>query len=205
MAIIAPQPAVTCCRITCYSSPHELAFSDDHDHRLFLQLLDALCMRRHWHCHAWCLMPDHYQLLLEVPGNLPALGIQRLNEAYQNLRRRRRRRRRKNRDFPCRLQHYRLVTPANLLTCARDIVLAPVATHLADTAIEWPWSSYRCMVGCPKHLQSLQTDMLLGLLYPHRHHAVRAWKTFVAQGIKPPAAFQGVTLTSVPPDITSAF
>lgn len=200
MATIAFHAAATCCQITCYSGPRAQALYDSRDRCIFLRLLDALCEPRHWHCHAWCLMPGHYQLLLEVPGNLPSPGIRRLNSAYHDYLQQRYPR--ISCDASCHYQDYRLVPPTRLLDAARRIVLTPVASQHAGAAIEWPWSSYRSMVGCPTQLQSMQTDMLLGLFSRRRHLAVRAWKTFVAQGIATPQHLRQTAKKTRPTNIT---
>ena len=40
-------------------------YSDDFDRCQFLDLLDEACKRWNWLCHAYCLMSNHYHLLIE--------------------------------------------------------------------------------------------------------------------------------------------
>ena len=51
----------------------EPIFQDDKDRQLFLQTLGEACAKTGWHVHAWCLMPNHFHLVVETPrGNLVA-------------------------------------------------------------------------------------------------------------------------------------
>ena len=53
-------------------------FEDDNDRRLFLSILGQTAKRFNWLCHAYCLMGNHYHLLIETPeGNL-SVGMRHL-------------------------------------------------------------------------------------------------------------------------------
>lgn len=45
----------------------EAIFRDDADRRLFLETLGQACGKTDWRMHAWCLMPNHFHLVLETP------------------------------------------------------------------------------------------------------------------------------------------
>ena len=42
-------------------------FRDDRDREAFLDTLRKVTLRYHWLCHAYCLMGNHYHLLIETP------------------------------------------------------------------------------------------------------------------------------------------
>ena len=49
----------------------EPVFEDDNDHTLFLDTLGEACRKTGWRVHAWCLMANHFHLVIETPqGNL---------------------------------------------------------------------------------------------------------------------------------------
>jgi len=51
----------------------EPIFKDDEDRRLFLATLGECCGKTDWQVHAWCLMPNHFHLVVETPkANLVA-------------------------------------------------------------------------------------------------------------------------------------
>ena len=50
-------------------------FFDDHDRRRFLATFDSVTERFNVLCHAYCLMDNHYHLLLETPDSNLSLAI----------------------------------------------------------------------------------------------------------------------------------
>ncbi|PYJ01489.1 MAG: hypothetical protein DMF00_04750 [Verrucomicrobia bacterium] len=54
----------------------EAIFRTEADRKLFLNLLDQTCRRTGWQIHAYCLMDNHFHLVVETPrGNL-STGMQ---------------------------------------------------------------------------------------------------------------------------------
>ena len=51
----------------------EAIFREDADRLLFLETLEQACQKTDWQLHAWCLMNNHFHLVVETPkGNLVA-------------------------------------------------------------------------------------------------------------------------------------
>ena len=51
----------------------EPIFQDDSDRQLFLDTLEEACRKTDWQVHAYCLMGNHFHLVVETPeGNLVA-------------------------------------------------------------------------------------------------------------------------------------
>src|SRR5262245_35822104 len=51
----------------------EAIFQDDTDRELFLETLGQACAKTGWRVHAYCLMPNHFHLVVETPqANLVA-------------------------------------------------------------------------------------------------------------------------------------
>jgi len=51
----------------------EAIFRDDEDRRRFVATLGEACAKADWQVHAYCLMPNHFHMVLETPsGNLVA-------------------------------------------------------------------------------------------------------------------------------------
>ena len=51
----------------------EAIFKDDADRQRFLETLGEACTKTGWQVHAYCLMPNHFHLVVETPqGNLVA-------------------------------------------------------------------------------------------------------------------------------------
>lgn len=45
----------------------EPIFADDHDRTCFMETLGEACRKTDWQVHAYCLMPNHFHLVLETP------------------------------------------------------------------------------------------------------------------------------------------
>jgi len=51
----------------------EPIFRDDQDRECFVETLGEACRKTGWQVHAYCLMPNHFHLVVETPqGNLVA-------------------------------------------------------------------------------------------------------------------------------------
>ncbi len=55
----------------------------DGDRRLFLDLLAQAAERYDWLCHAYCLMDNHYHLLVETGRPTPGRGMRHLGQSTQ--------------------------------------------------------------------------------------------------------------------------
>jgi putative transposase len=57
-------------------------FQTASDRRVFLALLNQVRREREWLLHTWCLMTNHFHLVLETPHENLSTGMQRLNGVY---------------------------------------------------------------------------------------------------------------------------
>ena len=48
---------------------------DDGDREIFLDVLVAICKRYNWTVHAYCLMGNHYHLLLKTTDGNLSMGM----------------------------------------------------------------------------------------------------------------------------------
>ncbi len=53
----------------------EPIFHDDHDRTRFLETLEEACAKADWQVHAYCLMLNHFHLVLETPGGNLVAGM----------------------------------------------------------------------------------------------------------------------------------
>ena len=60
----------------------EAIFRERKDYECFLQTLAAACEKAHWQVHAWCLMPNHFHLVLETPQPTLVAGMKWLLGTY---------------------------------------------------------------------------------------------------------------------------
>ena len=53
--------------VTSRGDRQEAIFDDDQDRTAFLNVLSEVVSRFRWRCHAYCLMGNHYHLMIETP------------------------------------------------------------------------------------------------------------------------------------------
>jgi len=74
-----------------------------------------------------------------------------------------------------------------LLELARYVVLNPVRAKLVNLPEEWPWSSYRSIIGSASKAPWLDTHSTLTAFDSERTIAVAAYRNFVSTGIGEPS------------------
>ncbi|MGH3080103.1 MAG: transposase [Gaiellaceae bacterium] len=162
-----------------------LIFRDDDDRHAFLALLARAVGRHQWLCHTYCLMDNHYHLLLEVPlGNLP-IGMRHLNGVYAQQFNARYGR--CGHLFQARYRSILVEKNAYLLSVSRYIVLNPVRAGIVRRAGDYRWSSYRATVGLADRPEFLTIDWLLAQFSSRRGSAQERYREFVASALGDPA------------------
>ena len=68
--------------VTSRGNKKEAIYLDDMDRLIFLEVLSDVCQRYNWVCHAYCLMTNHYHLLIETPDANLSVGMRHLNGVY---------------------------------------------------------------------------------------------------------------------------
>ncbi len=138
----------------------EHLYTDDEEHEYFLDLLAEACRRYAWLVRTYCLMSNHYHLLLTTPQPTLSLGMQWLNGCYAqwfNWRHRH-----QGHAFFRRFHSVIIETDAQLADVARYILLNPVRAGLCVHPRDWPWSSYGAMVGRERKPTFLACEWLVG-------------------------------------------
>ena len=165
--------------VTARSSGRAEVFRDDGDREAFLATLGGIVGRLGWLCHAYCLMDDHYHLLVETPEANLSRGMRQLNGVYtQHFNRAHGR---TGNVFQGRFKAVLVEKEAYLLELCRYMVLNPVRAGLVRAAKDWRWSSYRATAGKAPAPAFLTTDWVLARC-PGDGGPRRAYRRFVAAG-----------------------
>ncbi len=171
--------------VTSRGDRREAIFEDDEDRRVFLATLAQVIARFNWVCHAWCLMDNHYHLLVETPdGNLSA-GMRQLNGVFTQASNRRHGR--VGHLFQGRFKAILVDGDAYLLELLRYVVLNPVRAGMVKTPDAWHWSSYRACAGQEPAPAWLAVDGVLALFGARRGPARVRYMKFVADGVDAPS------------------
>ena len=114
--------------VTSRGNARQDIVGDDDDRRSFLTLLGHVIDRFGWRCHAYCLMDNHYHLLLETPRPNLSRGMRQLNGRYTQAYHRRHHR--GGHLFQGRFKAILVEKDAHLLELCRYVVLNPVRAQL---------------------------------------------------------------------------
>ena len=149
-------------------------FIDAADRWYFLQMLASTVDRAGWRCHAYCLMGNHYHLLLETPEPTLAKGMHRLNCGYARWFNRRTGR--VGHAFDARYGSVLVESERHELELIRYVVANPVLAGICPRPELWQWSSYRATAGLDRAPFFLTLDRVLG----HFGGDSTAYRRFVA-------------------------
>lgn len=156
-------------------------FSDDLDCAGLLAVLAGVVERFGWRCHGYCLMTNHYHLVIEIPEQNLSRGMQRLNTTY--ARRFNTRHGFTGHAFGSRFYSGAVRSDSHLLQLLRYVVLNPVRAGLVPHPAEWVWSSYRSFAGHTPLPAFLAADYLLAYFGRSTEAAFGGFRAFVADGI----------------------
>jgi putative transposase len=167
--------------VTSRGNEKKAVFKEDFDRETFLHNLAQVNKRYHWICHAYCLMDNHYHLLIETPeGNL-SLGMRQLNGVYTQTMNRRHRR--VGHLLQGRFKAILIEKDSHLLEVCRYVVLNPVRAEVVERPGDWKWSSYRATSGQENSHPCLTIDWILGQFSRERVKAGEQYRRFVNLGI----------------------
>lgn len=167
--------------ITSRGNAKQFIFLDNNDKEEFLEVLYLVVERFNWLCHTYCLMDNHYHLIIETPeGNL-SRGMRWLNGVYTqkfNLKHKR-----VGHLFQGRYKSILVDKDSYLLTLSRYVVLNPVRAGLVKRPEDWQWSSYRSTIGKDKRLPFLTIEWILSQFGDNKIEAISRYNEYILNGI----------------------
>lgn len=180
--------------VTTRGDRREAIYKDDADRELQLSLMAHAMERFDALVLAYCLMGNHFHLVLQTrQANLSRL-MRHINGTYTQAYNRRH-------DvvghlFQGRFKALLVDRDAYLLSLCRYVERNPVAAGLVPAAGDWRWSSYRAHAGLDRSPPWLETDELLAVLLGrpidtarHRQRAMQLYASWVGQARLDDAAF----------------
>jgi REP element-mobilizing transposase RayT len=178
---LRPQYPGAIYHLTSRGNARQKIFLDNTDRELFLSTLSHVISRYGWLCHAYCLMENHYHLLIETPKANLSLGMRQLNGVYTQAFNRRRRR--VGHLFQGRYKAILVQKEAHLLELCRYVVLNPLRVKLGKREVRWRWSSYRATAGLAPVPEFLTVDWVLGQFGNNKKQAQVKYRAFVKEGL----------------------
>jgi len=160
-------------------------FFDEDDYSTFLRLLRHVRDRMDWQMWGYCLMPNHYHLLLETPAPNLSRGMHDLNSAYSVVFNERHAR--VGHVFQGRFKALLVDRDRYLIALARYLVLNPVRAQICEAPESWRWSSYRATAGgSDVVMRRVDTFRILRLFGSEPDQARLKYRDFVAAGVGKP-------------------
>ena len=156
---------------------HQQVFGSDVQRERFIELLGDLSDRFGIETHAYCLMGNHYHLLLHTPlGNL-GRGMRHLNGVYTQYFNRY-----QDRDGPLFRGRYKAIlvdADAYLLHLSSYIHRNPLEAGMVARVDDFRWSSYLAYVGKAAPVRGLCRTMVYSML----GGKAKRYESFVAKGV----------------------
>jgi REP-associated tyrosine transposase len=136
-------------------------YLDALDRHVFLQLTGRSKEKYEWVIVEWCLMTNHFHLVLRVPKNGLAQGMSELIGSFARWSNGRYGR--SDHLFGRRYTSNEITTDAYLLEACRYVVLNPIRAGLCTHPADWAWSSYRATARLTRPRPFHARDELLAL------------------------------------------
>ena len=176
----------------------EKIFLSNRDREKFLEYLEVAVDRFSLIVHSYCLMDNHYHLLIETPEANISKAMHWLDVSYAVYFNRKRKR--SGHLFQGRFKATIVNADEYLKVLSRYIHLNPVRSKFVKTPDEYPWSSYGTFIGKAKEPEWLETNYLLAYFHKTKKRAMQLFRRFCedsnAEKLKNPSkdAVQGFIL-----------
>ena len=130
--------------ITQRGNGGQAIFHGDYDRRFFLKELETTAERYEWQLLSYCLMSNHYHLVVETRAPSLGDGMRRFGSVHAQLFNRRRAT--DGHVFQERYGSVLVRTDAQFAQLLRYVAFNPVAARLCTDPRTWPWSSHRMLL-----------------------------------------------------------
>ena len=176
--------------VTSRGDRRENIYESDTDRENYIQILRDVCAQYNWAIHLYCLMSNHYHLLVETPDGNLSKGMRQLNGVYTQ--KYNRCNRKVGHVFQGRFKSVLVDGDAYLKELARYIVLNPVRAQMVRSTKDWRWSSYRATVGAVECPEWLDREWLLSGFARRQENAIDLYKKFVSDGKNQPSPWENL-------------
>ncbi len=153
-------------------------FPDERDYLMFTELLKETSEMWNIRIAAFCLMPNHYHMLVQTPEANISRSMRHLNGVYTQ---------RYNSRHKCDGQLFRgryksilIDAPSYLLQAVRYIHRNPLQSGLADRLDVYKWSSHKGYISIAKKWDWLHKNYILSLLSKNSKDWLRYYRKWVS-------------------------
>jgi len=168
--------------VTSRGNERKNIFKSKKDREQFLEYLASATFRYDAVIHTYCLMENHYHLLLETPSANLSQIMRHINGAYTtyfNIKHKR-----AGHLLQGRFKAILVDKDAYAKELSRYIHLNPVRAKIVDAPEKYEWSSYQYYIGLKKSPAWLKKDFILGYFGCKIKEATFEYKKFVRRLLK---------------------
>lgn len=155
-------------------------YANDADRQCFLNILATVNDKYNWLIHAYCLMGNHYHLVVETLEANLSKGMRQLNGVYSQAYNRNHRK--TGHVFEGRYKALLVQKESYLLQVAQYIVRNPVRAKITKSLQNYPWSSYPATAGYSLPHACLSTNLILAEFSQNESIAQKKYRESVNQG-----------------------
>jgi REP-associated tyrosine transposase len=177
-------------------------YGDGADRKYFLGVLSNVVEGFGWLVHAYCLMTNHYHLVVRTPLANISGGMQRLNGMHAqwfnwryghcgHL-------------FQGRFHSVDVKDQSHFIELSRYVVLNPVRAGIVDHPAGYTWSSYRATIGSIPRPEFLACESILDEFGPRLDDAQAAYASFVKAGADDALRARSGHVPGLTPDVARA-
>ena len=155
----------------------ESIFSDKHDYLMFIDLLIEISEIWNVNVAAYCLMTNHYHILLQTPDGNISRCMRHLNSVYTQ---------RYNRKhgfdgqlFRGRYKSILVCNDSHLLQLVRYIHKNPVKAGIVKDMPNYEWSSYKGYLSYAKKWNWLHKDCIFSMISPKKRVRLKPFIEFM--------------------------
>ena len=156
----------------------EKVFYDKDDYQMFVALLEETSEVWNIRISAYCLMPNHYHILLQTPDGNIARSMRHINGVYTQ-----RFNRRHGVDgqlFRGRYKSLLVSADSYLLQLVRYIHRNPVKAGIAKVPEDFGWSSHKAYLSIAKKWNWLNKAFIYSILTKNKKEGIKRYRQFVA-------------------------
>ena len=156
----------------------ENVFEDGQDYRVFVDILKDTSEMWHVKIAAYCLMPNHYHMLLQTPKGNIARAMRHIDGVYTQ-----RYNKKHGQDgqlFRGRYKSILVDGDSYLLEIVRYIHRNPVKAGLVTALTHYEWSSHKGYLSVSKKWDWLYKDLIYRVLSQNKEEWVKRYRQFVS-------------------------
>jgi len=155
----------------------ETIFSDEADYISFIELMKDTSKMFNLRVSAYCLMSNHYHILLQTPGGNLSRCMRHINGIYTQ--RYNSRHHTDGQLFRGRFKSILVEADSYLLGLVKYIHRNPLQAGIVDKLEKYPWSSHKAYISKSGQVNWLYKDFIYSMLTKNKKEYISMYKDFM--------------------------